>query len=149
MRKITKWDYRFLEVARLVSCWSKDPSTRVGVVFVEASNHRILSTGYNGFPRGIGDLSSRLEDREIKYDHTVHAEMNGVFNAVSLGVSLRDSSVYVHGLPVCSECAKGLIQSGVREIIMPNSISSSDKWVKSWEFSKKLLTEAGIDWKFL
>ena len=105
-----KWDIRFLEMAKLVASWSKDPSTQVGAIAVR--NRTVIAQGYNGFPRGISDEPYRYEHKQLKYKMIVHAEMNLIYNAADNGVSLKDSTVYVVGLPACGECAKGLIQVG-------------------------------------
>ena len=103
-----KWDGRFLDIAREISTWSKDPSRKIGAIAVR--DRKILATGYNGFPKGIEDTPSRLNIREIKYQYVVHAEMNCIYNAAENGVSLRDSTLYIFGLPVCGDWALGIIQ---------------------------------------
>lgn len=142
-----KWDNRFLNLAREISTWSKDPSAQIGAVIVN-DDRRILATGYNGFPRGIQDNDWRYQDREVKYKYVVHAEMNAIYNATFNGISLNDSTLYVWGLPVCSECAKGVIQVGIRKIVMPK-LDYPDRWVESFRKSRELFSEAGIEWYFL
>lgn len=143
----SKWDKRFLELATIVGSWSKDPSKKIGAVAV-GSKGQILAQGYNGFPRKILDLQNRYDDRETKYKFVVHAEMNVIYNASYSGVSLDDSTIYVSGLPVCSECAKGLIQVGVTRVVMCyNDIPS--KWQESWDFTKKMFDETGIEYSFI
>jgi len=143
-----KWHKRYLGLAREVASWSKDPSRKIGAVAV-GSKGQVLAQGYNGFPRRIQDNESRYEDRELKYKLVVHAEMNLIYNATYTGVSLDGSTVYVTGLPVCSECAKGLIQVGVKQVIMPaEDISEAlDTWKKSFELTTTLFAEAGIEWR--
>ncbi len=70
----SKWDKRFMKLAREISTWSKDPSSQIGAVIIN-DERRILATGYNGFPKGIRDTEERLNDREQKYPMIVHAEM--------------------------------------------------------------------------
>ena len=135
-----KWDYRFMNIAREISTWSKDPSTRVGAVCVR--NRRILSTGYNGFPHGVSD-NERLNDRLVKYQLTVHGEMNAIYNAVHHGISLNDSSLYVYGLPICSECAKGVIQSGVRHVVY-TACHADNYWYEHFLRSKAMFDESGV-----
>ena len=110
-----KWDERYMAMAKEVAQWSKDPNTKVGAVAV-GEKGQILSQGYNGFPRGIKDSPQRLNDRQTKYEFVVHAEMNVIYNATYSGVSLDGAKLYVYGLPVCSECAKGIIQVGIKEV---------------------------------
>jgi dCMP deaminase len=120
-----KWDTRFLKLAKEISTWSKDPSTQVGAIAVK--DRRILSTGYNGFPRGISDAPSWYNHKETKYKYVVHAEMNCIYNATESGVSLSGSTLYVYPLPVCPECAKGVIQTGVKRVVMALG-NDKEKW---------------------
>jgi len=137
-----------MQLAEVVSTWSKDPSTKIGAVAI-GSKGQVLAQGYNGFPRGIDDTDDRLNTREEKYKYIVHAEMNLIYNATFNGISLNNSIVYVHGLPACSECAKGLIQVGVKGIVMnKESIENADeRWHESFELTIQLLNEAGVHWK--
>lgn len=136
----------WLEVAQKISEKSKDPSTKIGALAIGEHN-QILSTGYNGFPRKIADTNERFQNRELKYKYVLHAESNLITNACLAGTSLYNSTIFVFGLPVCSECAKLLIQ------IQPKAIYSlgevSDRWIESTEFSKDLFKEAGIQYHHL
>ena len=143
-----EWNCRYLKLAYEVASWSKDPSKKIGAIAV-GSKGQVLAQGYNGFPRGISHSAKRLNDRELKYKYVVHAEMNLIYNASYNGVSLDGSTVYVTGLPVCSECAKGLIQVGVRQVIMPKQEDTPEKWVKSFKLSKELFEEASVHWQFI
>lgn len=138
------WHIRYLQLAQEISTWSKDPSKQIGAVAV-GSKGQILSQGYNGFPRGILDLEERLNDRQIKYKYVVHAEMNVIYNASYSGVSLAESTLYIYGLPVCSECAKGIIQVGISKIVIPKYNDILPRWKESWELSKELFNEAGVE----
>jgi dCMP deaminase len=144
---IDKWDYRFARLAKEVSSWSKDPSRKIGCVAVK--NRRVLATGYNGFPKGIPDLPDALADRELKYKLVVHGEMNCIYNAAANGVSLEGSTFYVTTLPVCSECAKGLIQSGVSRVVMAPDMPIPDKWVESFELTKQMFLSCGVQHSFI
>jgi dCMP deaminase len=141
-----KWHNRYFKIAAEIATWSKDPSTKIGAVCVGSSG-QILSQGYNGFPRGIDDLPARLNDRETKYSFTIHAEMNCIYNASLSGISLNDSTLYVYGLPICHECAKGVVQSGIKKIYCTYDASISHKWADSWLMSKTLFTEAGVQFQ--
>ncbi len=138
-----KWEMRFLNVAREISTWSKDPSKQIGAVAVN-SDRRILATGYNGFPKGIEDTPERYENRELKYGLVVHAEMNCIYNATFNGISLKDATLYVWGLPVCSDCAKGIIQVGINRIVMATR-DVPDKWSESSDKADEMFSEAGIE----
>jgi len=136
-----KWDRRFLNLAKEISTWSKDPSTQVGAIAVK--DRKVLAQGYNGFPRKMKDLEDRYNNREEKYTYIVHAEKNVIYNATYNGVSLKDSTMYVYGLPVCSECAKGIIQCGVKRVVMLEMIVP-EKWRESFKNTKLMFDEAGV-----
>jgi dCMP deaminase len=143
---LEKWDERFLGIAAQIATWSKDPSIGVGAVAVNG-RRQILSTGYNGFPRGVKDTEERLMHRESKYAMTVHAEMNCVLSAAYNGVSLDGATMYVHGVPVCADCAKSLVQAGVGRLVMRSRFPISDKWLESFvEYTQAMFREVGIEW---
>ena len=142
-----KWDTRFLNLAEHISTWSKDPSKKIGAVAV-GDQRQILAQGYNGFPRGISDADERYDNREEKYKLVVHAEMNVIYNASYNGVSLNGSTLYVHGLPVCSDCAKGVIQVGISRVVMPQQ-EIPDHWTESWSLTQSMFDEAGIQSEFI
>lgn len=135
------WDEYFMGVALLAARRSKDPSTQVGACIVD-QNNIILSTGYNGFPYGCSDDSFPWgrsgEINDTKYPYVVHAELNAILNAQ--GRSLRGARIYVALFP-CNECAKAIIQSGIREVIY-----LSDKYATtdSTMASKRMLEAAGV-----
>ncbi len=135
------WDEYFMGVAILASQRSKDPSTQVGACIIDGDK-RILSTGYNGFPKGCSDDEfpwNRDEDAgETKYQYVVHAELNAILNAS--GKKLAGATLYV-GLFPCNECAKAIIQSGITEVVY-----LSDKYhsTSAMTASRKMLDAAGI-----
>ena len=135
------WDEYFMGVAALSGKRSKDPNTQVGACIVGTDN-RILSMGYNGFPNGCSDDEfpwNRDESLgETKYQYVVHAELNAILNAS--GKSLAGSTVYV-GLFPCHECAKAIIQAGIKEVIY-----LSDKYhnTSSMAASRRMLDAAGV-----
>jgi dCMP deaminase len=108
-----KWDVRFLSMASLVATWSKDPSTKVGAVIVD-DQRRIVSLGYNGFPKNICD-DKRLDKREIKYKMIVHAECNALLFASMQ--SSTDYTIYTHPFMPCPACAGMIIQSGITRAV--------------------------------
>jgi len=142
------WHRRYLDLAEHISSWSKDPSTKVGAVAIGEVG-QILSTGYNGFPRNISDTNERLTDREEKYSLTVHAETNCIYNATWNGVSLRGATLYVNGLPPCSEgCAQAIIQVGIVDVVIPDprdKVANQDKWRVSYERTKQLFYESYVN----
>jgi dCMP deaminase len=139
----SKWDNRFMRLAREISTWSKDPSSKIGAVIVD-DERRILSTGYNGFPRGIADTEERLNNKEEKYPRVIHAEMNAILAALYNGVSVKGATLYVWDLPVCADCTKSVIQAGIRRIVMTYPEYAPEKWQKQWnELSKPMIEEVG------
>ena len=133
------WDEYFMGVAKLAACRSKDPSTQVGACIVSPEKI-IISTGYNGMPKGCSDdeFPWGREGAETKYPYVVHAELNAILNAN--GRDLRNSCVYVALFP-CNECAKAIIQSGIKEVVY-----LSDKYAGTPEnlASKRMLDAAGV-----
>ncbi|CAC9596774.1 dCMP deaminase (EC 3.5.4.12) [uncultured Gammaproteobacteria bacterium] len=143
MNTLDKWDKRYLALAAEVSTWSKDPSTQVGAVTV-GSKKEVLSQGFNGFPRGIHDTDERYNNRDTKYKLVVHAEMNAIYNATYSGTSLDGATLYVYGLPICSECAKGIIQVGIKKVVVEKS-KELDNWNESVQLSKEMFDESGVE----
>jgi len=141
-----KWDKRYLDLARDIAQWSKDPSTQCGAVVIGESG-QVLSQGYNGFPRGMDDSDKLYNNRETKYDRIVHAEMNAIYNCAHNGVSLKDATMYVHGLPCCHECSKAIIQVGIKEVVMGEA--SNIRWNDSCGKGMDYLKEAGVKVTYL
>ncbi len=135
-----KWDMRFLRMAEMVSSWSKDPSTKVGVVLVK--NQKVVATGYNGFPEGIAD-DDRLNDREVKYTLVIHAEMNALLQA---GHDARGSTLYLWGFAgcPCQNCAKHVIQAGVKRIVYYDGSTLPERWADELAAARITLEEAGM-----
>ncbi len=133
------WDEYFMGIAMLAAKRSKDPSTQVGACIVSQDNI-IISTGYNGMPKGCSDdeFPWDREGTETKYPYVVHAELNAILNAN--GRDLRGSRVYVALFP-CNECAKAIIQSGVKEVVY---LSDKYKDTMGTLASKRMLMAAGV-----
>ncbi len=136
------WDEYFLGIAMLAARRSKDPSTQVGACIVSPDNI-IISTGYNGMPKGCSDDEFPWErtgedQNATKYPFVVHAELNAILNAN--GRDLRGSRIYVALFP-CNECAKAIIQSGIKEVMY-----LSDKYDGTMGnlASKRMLDAAGV-----
>jgi dCMP deaminase len=108
-----KWDTRFLDLAKHVASWSKDPSTQCGTVIVRP-DRTIASIGFNGLPRGVEDSPERLLDRDKKLQYIVHAEVNAILTAHE---QLTDYAIYVWPFQPCCQCAAAIIQSGLKEFI--------------------------------
>ena len=138
----TKWDVRFIGLARHIAAWSKDPSTKVGCVVV-GPDREIRSTGFNGFPRGIDDAPGRLADREQKYPLICHAEENAIMHAARIGVALKGCVAYVTW-PPCTRCARSLVQAGVSEVAYPGGLEIPERWRADFDLSMGMLGEAGV-----
>ena len=133
------WDEYFMGVAMLAARRSKDPNTQVGACIVSPDNI-IVSTGYNGMPKGCSDdeFPWEREGQDTKYPYVVHAELNAILNAN--GRDLRGCTLYVALFP-CNECTKAIIQSGIREVFY-----LSDKYADTMGniASKRMLMAAGV-----
>lgn len=135
------WDEYFMGLALLSAKRSKDPSTQVGACIVSPTN-RVLSVGYNGFAFGCSDDCFSWDREgdflETKYPYVVHAELNAILN--NRGVSFENAKLYVALFP-CNECAKAIIQSGIKEVIFLSDKYSDTDVVKA---SKRMFKAAGI-----
>jgi dCMP deaminase len=141
MNDANKWDDRFLDMAHLVSTWSKDPSTKVGAVIVD-ENKRIISTGFNGFPKDVNDYPFRLENKDLKYQMTIHAERNAILFAQR---DLANCSLYVWPIQCCAECASMVIQSGIKKVVIPDhDIAVGAAWKESFKVAQMMFDEAGV-----
>lgn len=110
------WEHYFRNIAHTVKTKSKDKYTQIGAVIVGPDNE-IVSTGYNSFPRGIDDNVDIRQERPEKYYWFEHAERNAIYNAARIGVSTRDCTMYLTcGIP-CADCARGIINAGIRRIV--------------------------------
>lgn len=139
---MNKWDERFLEMCRLVATWSKDPSTKCGAVIVRADN-TVVSLGYNGFPQGIADTDERLQDRQLKYEMIVHAEMNAVLFAPE---SVARCTLYVTPYPPCARCAVHIIQAKICRVVCPEPAADKlERWGASFKLTQSLFAEAGVE----
>lgn len=133
----TKWHLRFIELARVVASWSKDPSTKCGAV-ITRPDQTVCSVGYNGFPKGMIDDKSIYEDREEKYRRVIHAELNAIFN--SRDTNLNGYSIYITPGLSCDRCSVNLIQNEFKEVIIDMNNFYRDYHTKSIKY----LFEANI-----
>lgn len=135
-----KWSLRFLELAKVVAAWSKDPSTRVGAVIVRP-DRTIVSVGYNGFPRGTDDYHQLLNDRETKLRRTVHAEVNAILTARE---PLHGYSIYVTPLHPCATCAGIIVQSGIKYVCARLAKEPNPSWIDDFNAASRMFKEAGV-----
>ena len=133
------WDEYFMGIAQLAALRSKDPNTQVGACIV-SPEHKILSMGYNGFPLGCSDdeFPWCREGEDNKYLYIAHSELNAILNY--RGGSLEGTTIYVTLFP-CNECAKAIIQAGIKEVVY-----DSDKYsgTVATVASKRMLETAGV-----
>lgn len=134
---MTIWDKRFLNLAEHIAEWSKDPRTKVGAVIVDEKK-RVVSVGYNGFPRGVDDDPGRYEDRPTKHLFVSHAERNALDNSP---MSVEGCIMYVPLMP-CNECAKSIIQCGIKKVVCytPNREDCFN-----WDISRIMFNESGVE----
>lgn len=143
------WDSYFLDIAEVVRQKSKDNSSKIGAVIVGLDN-QVVSTGFNGFPRGIEEDDPARWERPIKYQYVAHAERNAIYCAARTGVALRGCTLYLVGMgpPTypCVECAKAIIQSGITRVVGKGYKPVPESWVEDLKFAGALLLEAGIEY---
>jgi dCMP deaminase len=140
----TNWDHRFLDLAKLVASWSKDPSTQVGAVIVDDKN-RIVSLGFNGFPKNITD-DNRLDNRQMKYNIVVHAECNAIMFA---NKNLENCTIYTHPFQPCSKCAGMIIQSGIKRVVTLPLSKEHSRWSEDFEIAQHLLLESNTELTYI
>ena len=139
------WTDYFLNIAEQVKLKSKDESTQIGAVVVGLDNE-VLSTGYNSFPRGLDDSKQERQERPEKYFWFEHAERNAIYNAARIGVSLKNSTIYLtSGIP-CMDCARGIVNSGIKTVYCKEvcTTKNKEKWEESQKKSLQLLLECGV-----
>lgn len=132
------WDRRFLDLAEHISTWSKDPRTKVGAVIVDEKK-RVVSVGYNGFPRGVRDDEDRYEDRPTKHLFVAHAERNALDNAP---LQVEGCTLYATLMP-CGECAKSIIQKGIKTVVTYKSDRADNGY--NWDATMTMFSESGVE----
>lgn len=137
------WDQYFMTMAYLAASRSTDQSTHAGTVIVTMDN-AVVSTGYNGPPRG---MDNPPQTRPEKYFYFEHSERNAIYNAASHGTKLYGCKLYVNFLP-CADCARAIIQSGIKEVIVHkegqdsfNEVKGGDEWDASHKATLEILGE--------
>jgi dCMP deaminase len=143
------WDMLFMRLVYEYASKSKDPSSKIGAVIVR--DNRPILFGYNGFPEGVKDTPERLNDRDTKYMLVEHAERNAIDMAAAMGTSTVGGILYTQILP-CAGCAKPIIQSKIREIVIhqpadeyfQTKCSTGANWARDHEFSKIMFEESGV-----
>lgn len=141
MKNITTWDFRFLRLSKEVSTWSKDPSTQVGAIICR--DNRVISLGFNGFPKSMPDKDEWLNNREEKYDRIVHAEINAILFAKE---DLNGCTLYTWPMAPCKNCSTIIIQSGIKEVV--SVTNNNPRWKDSIHKSIIMYTNSNVCWRF-
>lgn len=139
------WDEKFMTMAYLAAMKSKDESTHVGAVIVGPSNE-IRTTGFNSFPRGLNDDIPERQRRPDKNFWIEHAERNAIYNCARMGLSTDGCSIYIAMFP-CAACARAIIQAGIVEVIVHQSLDKSadmSHWDEDFIHSETMMKEVGI-----
>ena len=142
MDRQEKWDRRFLGLAQHIASWSRDPSTKVGAVIVD-QDYRIISTGFNGFAKGVVDTHERYENRDLKYKMILHAERNCLLFARQ---SLKGCTLYTWPFATCAVCAAMVIQAGITRCVapvLPDHLKG--RWNDELELAMTMFSEAGVE----
>lgn len=147
MTAFVDWDQYFITMAYLVAMKSKDQSTHIGSVLV-GEDHQVISTGYNSLPRGFDDSRTDVNVRPLKYQYYEHSERNAIFNSALTGVSTKGSILYTLAYP-CSDCARAIVQSGIREVVVhgSNSLQEIERWKESMAVSIDIFESCGVEFR--
>ena len=136
------WDTFFMQMALTVASKSKDRSRKIGCVIVGKDNE-VRSIGFNGFPRDVDDDNDARHDRPEKYAWTEHAERNAIYNAARVGIPTDNCILYTTWFP-CIDCARGVVQSGIKKVITFEPELNDPQWGESFSKVLELFDEAGI-----
>lgn len=140
--KNKRWDVRFLELAQLVSSWSKDPSTKCGAVIVRP-DYTIASVGYNGFPKSMADRQEWYDNREEKYSRVVHCEMNAMIHCHE---PLGGYTLYTYPFACCDRCAVHMIQAGIKRFVYPSIPEDKvERWGAALKKTEQYYRECGVE----
>lgn len=138
--RLIKWDLRFLDLCRYISEWSKDPSTKIGAVIT--NDIKIVSIGFNGLPQNVPDFPDVLQDREKKYKHIIHGEMNAILTA---SMPLHGCTLYTYPFLPCTNCASMVIQSGIKRVVSFECVD--ERWKDKLNLSKEFFSLANVNVK--
>lgn len=136
---------KFVRVAEAIASLSKDPSTKVGALIID-DDANIISTGFNGFPRGVSDMSERYQLRELKLKLVTHAEGNAIAQAARAGHKTYGANLIVTALYPCTNCAGLIIQAGIKRVFAPvmDPHEANQFWFEEQAVSKMMFEESGI-----
>lgn len=137
-----KWDLRFLNMAKLVSTWSKDPSTQTGAVIVR-SNKTVAGVGFNGFPQGMPDNPELYANRDVKYSRVVHCEVNATIFGSG---PFTNCTLYTFPFMSCDRCFVQMLQNGIRRFVYPEATEDQKlRWGQAFEKVRAYAAETGAE----
>jgi dCMP deaminase len=139
---VTSWDQYFTDLLGPVAAKSKDRSRKIGCIIV-GPDHEIRTTGYNNPPRGADDSVEARYERPEKYYWFEHSERNAIYNAARMGTPLAGCTAYVSLFP-CMDCARGIVQAGIVEVIAPAPDMTDPVWAEHFERTMLLFSETGV-----
>lgn len=139
-----KWDLRFMRLADLeVAQWSKDRSRKIGAVIIK--DREIVTTGFNGMPRGVNDNIDARHERPEKYHWFIHAEANAIINAARQGKITLNSDIYVNLFP-CDTCAGFIVQAGIKRVFCDSKPDFNDpKFGEGFKRALTIFEEGGVE----
>lgn len=138
---LTRWQRKMYDLAKYLTGWSKDPSHKVAAVIINDHNH-VLGIGYNGFPRRIDESITERHTRPAKYLYTEHAERNAIYNVAR--TLLQGSTITLQWYP-CADCARAIIQCGIKTVICEEPDWNDPRWSESFIASKQMFSEADVE----
>lgn len=140
-RNTNKWDLRFLNLAKHISSWSKDPSSKVGAAIVR-TDKTIASLGYNGLPKYMKDIDSYYEKRDEKYSRIIHAEINALIHSKE---DVTGYTLYTYPMMPCDRCIVHMSQAGITRVVSPKATEEKLlRWKDSFEKTEKYAKECNI-----
>lgn len=136
---------KFVRVAESIASLSKDPSTKVGALIID-DDANIISTGFNGFPRGVNDMRERYQIREMKLKLVAHAEANAIAQAARAGHRTHGANLIVTALYPCTNCTGLIIQAGIKRVFAPvmDPVEANRFWFQEQRISKMMFEEADV-----
>lgn len=137
-----KWDLRFIDLAKHVAQWSRDPSTKLGAVIVRPDKS-VCSIGFNGFPQKMPDTEELYATREEKYSRVIHGEMNALLFA---NEPVKGYTLYNYPLPPCDRCFVHMVQAGITRFVAPKPTGDQlTRWGEAFEKTRRFAKETGVE----
>jgi len=137
-----KWDQRYLELAKHIASWSKDPSTKTGAVIVRPDK-TVASIGYNGFPKSMPDNDNLYANRDEKYSRIVHCEMNAVLHAKE---QLEGYTLYTYPFMSCDRCFQHMVQAGITRFVAPVATQEQlTRWGPAFDKVRQYARECSVE----